>query len=57
MTDNWSRTDVFFLALIATIFVFGVAVPAIRRHRDTQILDPDPVAPVVQLRRWRRPPD
>lgn len=57
MTEGWSRSDVFFVAVVVVVFVFGVVVPAVRRHRDAEILDPDPVAPVVMLRRWRRPPD
>lgn len=51
------RADVFFVGVVAVVFLFAVVVPAVRRHRDAQILDPEPVAPVVQLRRWRRPPD
>lgn len=53
MTQDWSRGDVFFVGVVLVILVFGVAVPAIRRHRDAEILDPEPLAPVVLLRRWR----
>jgi len=57
MFDNWSRGDVFFVGAVLVVFVFGVVVPAVRRLRDAEIFDPEPPAPVVMLRRWRRPPD
>lgn len=48
---DWSKTDVLFVAVVAVIFVFGVAVPAIRRTPDREIY-----APTEAQRRWRRPP-
>lgn len=53
VTGGWPKSDVLFVAVVAVIFLFGVAVPAVRQHRDREIFDP----PSGAQRRWRRPPD
>ena len=43
-----------FVGAVIVIFVFGVAMPAIRRHRREAAIA---TGPTVTQRRWRRPPD
>ena len=51
---DWAKADVLFVGAVIAIFVLGVAMPSIRRHRRQVAIAN---APTASQRRWRRPPD